>query len=70
VTAGRSYREAPDTDGEIQLVVAGTGGVAGAPAPLAVGRTVTARVVDAVGVDLVAEVAPPRAPVSAGGARG
>jgi ribosomal protein S12 methylthiotransferase len=56
VTVGRSYREAPDTDGEVQLVVAGTGGLDGAPADLPAGRTVTARVVDAVGVDLVAEV--------------
>lgn len=56
VTVGRSYREAPDTDGEVRLVVAGTGGADGVPADLPVGRTVTARVVDAVGVDLVAEV--------------
>lgn len=46
----RSYREAPDTDGEIRLV-AGDGV---APARLAVGRTVTAQVVAAEGVDLVA----------------
>jgi ribosomal protein S12 methylthiotransferase len=55
LTLGRSYREAPDTDGDIQLVVAG-GQVPATPADLPVGRTVTARVVDAVGVDLVAEV--------------
>jgi ribosomal protein S12 methylthiotransferase len=47
--AGRSYREAPETDGEVQLV-----GRDGSPVDLPVGRTVTARVVDAVGVDLVA----------------
>jgi ribosomal protein S12 methylthiotransferase len=47
--AGRSYREAPETDGEVQLVDA-----EGAPVDLPVGRTVTAEVVDAVGVDLVA----------------
>jgi ribosomal protein S12 methylthiotransferase len=50
-TLGRSYREAPDTDGEVHLVDAG-----GGPVDVPVGRTVTARVVDAVGVDLVAEV--------------
>ncbi|MBW3658980.1 MAG: 30S ribosomal protein S12 methylthiotransferase RimO, partial [Actinobacteria bacterium] len=50
-TVGRSYREAPETDGEIELV---TGD--GSPADLPVARTVTARVVDRVGVDLVAEV--------------
>jgi ribosomal protein S12 methylthiotransferase len=55
-TLGRSYREAPDTDGDIQLVVAGAGASVPTPADLPVGRTVTARVVDAVGVDLVAEV--------------
>jgi ribosomal protein S12 methylthiotransferase len=49
LTAGRSYREAPDTDGEVQLVDA-----AGREVDLPVGRTVTAEVVDAVGVDLVA----------------
>ncbi len=54
-TLGRSYREAPDTDGEVQLV---TGD--GAPADLPVGRTVTATVVDAVGVDLVAVPDGPR----------
>jgi len=51
LTIGRSYREAPDTDGEVQLITA-----EGAPADLPVGRTVTAKVVDAIGVDLVAEV--------------
>jgi ribosomal protein S12 methylthiotransferase len=51
LTLGRSYREAPDTDGEVQLIAAG-----GVAADLPVGRIVTARVVDAVGVDLVAEV--------------
>lgn len=50
-TVGRSYREAPDTDGEISLIDA-----AGRPAHLEVGRTVAAVVVDAVGVDLVARV--------------
>ncbi|MCC5947294.1 MAG: MiaB/RimO family radical SAM methylthiotransferase [Nitriliruptoraceae bacterium] len=48
---GRSSREAPDTDGEIALVTPD-----GTPADLPVGRLVTARVVDTVGVDLVAEV--------------
>ena len=51
LTVGRSYREAPDTDGEVQVVT-----VDGAAAHLPVGRMVTAEVVDAVGVDLVAEV--------------
>jgi ribosomal protein S12 methylthiotransferase len=51
LTIGRSYREAPDTDGEVQLLAPD-----GVPADLPVGRTVTARVVDAIGVDLVAEV--------------
>ncbi|MTV23976.1 30S ribosomal protein S12 methylthiotransferase RimO [Nitriliruptoraceae bacterium ZYF776] len=50
-TVGRSYREAPDTDGEVSLVT-----VDGVPADLPRGRTVTARVVAADGVDLVAEV--------------
>jgi ribosomal protein S12 methylthiotransferase len=50
-TLGRSYREAPETDGEIELV---TGG--GSPADVPVGSTVRARVVDRVGVDLVASV--------------
>lgn len=54
--AGRSYREAPGTDGEVRLVTP-----AGEPADLPVGRTVTAEVVEAVGVDLVAGVAPDRA---------
>jgi ribosomal protein S12 methylthiotransferase RimO len=49
LTIGRSYREAPDTDGEVQLV-----DTAGAPVDVPLGRTVIARVVDAVGVDLVA----------------
>ena len=49
LTSGRSYREAPETDGEVQLVTSD-----GSPADLPPGRTVTARVVDAVGVDLVA----------------
>jgi ribosomal protein S12 methylthiotransferase len=60
-TVGRSYREAPDTDGEVQLV-----DPSGAPVEIPVGRTVTATVVDAVGVDLVAEVAV----ATAGGPRG
>jgi ribosomal protein S12 methylthiotransferase len=51
LTIGRSYREAPDTDGEIELVTSD-----GSPADLPAGRVVTARVVDAVGVDLVARV--------------
>jgi ribosomal protein S12 methylthiotransferase len=51
LTVGRSYREAPDTDGEIELV-----GADGRPVDLPVGRTVTATVVEAVGVDLVARV--------------
>lgn len=49
-TVARSYREAPDTDGEVVLLADG------APVVLPVGRSVTARVVDTVGVDLVAEV--------------
>jgi ribosomal protein S12 methylthiotransferase len=53
LVVGRSYREAPDTDGEVQLVASD-----GTPADLPTGRTVTARVVDAIGVDLVADVAP------------
>jgi ribosomal protein S12 methylthiotransferase len=56
LTAGRSYREAPDTDGEVQLV-----GPDGDPVDLPLGRTVTAEVVDAVGVDLVARVRRDRA---------
>ena len=56
--SGRSYREAPDTDGEITLVARDTrtGASRPSPADLPAGRTVTARVVDAVGVDLVAAV--------------
>jgi ribosomal protein S12 methylthiotransferase len=61
LTIGRSYREAPDTDGEIELVDA-----EGQPVDLPVGRTVTATVVDAVGVDLVARVDV----ATAGGPRG
>jgi ribosomal protein S12 methylthiotransferase len=55
VTVGRSYREAPETDGEVQLVTPG-----GRPADLPVGRTVTATVTDALGVDLVAVPDGPR----------
>ena len=66
-TIARSYREAPDTDGEVQLIVpprsAGsaapkqqTGDLGSVAADLPVGRTVTATVTDAVGVDLVATV--------------
>jgi ribosomal protein S12 methylthiotransferase len=51
LTAGRSYREAPETDGEVRLV-----DVDGAPVALPLGRTVTAEVVAADGVDLVATV--------------
>jgi ribosomal protein S12 methylthiotransferase len=61
VTIARSYREAPDTDGEIQLV-----GLDGQPVDLPVGRTVSATVLDAIGVDLVAQVDAG----SAGGPRG
>jgi ribosomal protein S12 methylthiotransferase len=61
LTLGRSYREAPDTDGEIELVD-GSGG----PVDLPVGRTVTATVAEAVGVDLVARVEA----ATAGGLRG
>jgi ribosomal protein S12 methylthiotransferase len=61
LTVGRSYREAPDTDGEIELVDA-----EGQPVDLPVGRTVTATVVDAVGVDLVGQVEV----ATAGGPRG
>ena len=50
-TLGRSYREAPDTDGEIELRARD-----GSPAAVPPGRIVTARVVDSGGVDLVAEV--------------
>jgi ribosomal protein S12 methylthiotransferase len=59
-TVGRSYREAPDTDGEIELVTEGSDGTL-IPADLPRGRTVTAEVVDAVGVDLVARVRRSRA---------
>lgn len=47
----RSYREAPDTDGEVTLVTP-----EGDAAQIPVGRAVTAQVVAADGVDLVAEV--------------
>jgi len=50
-TLGRSYREAPDTDGEIELVAPD-----GTPAAIPVGRIVTARVRESIGVDLRAEV--------------
>ncbi len=66
LTLGRSYREAPDTDGDIQLITTRTptgaaanspaDGLVSTPADLPVGRTVTATVVDAVGVDLIATV--------------
>ena len=49
---GRSYREAPETDGEVRLV-----GPDGRPAAPPVGRLVPVQVVQAVGVDLVARVA-------------
>lgn len=49
-TVGRSYREAPDSDGEVMLVE-----TAGRPA-LAPGRIVDVDVVEAVGVDLVGRV--------------
>ncbi len=66
-TIARSYREAPDTDGEVQLIVPGrsagtavpkqgTGDLGSVAADLPVGRTVTATVTDAVGVDLIATV--------------
>lgn len=51
LTLARSYREAPDTDGEIVLRAAG-----GGSADLPVGRTLTAQVVDSEGVDLIADV--------------
>jgi ribosomal protein S12 methylthiotransferase len=57
----RSYREAPDTDGEISLV----GPDAAEPVALPEGRALRVRVVDAVGVDLVTRVDP----ATAGGAR-
>ena len=60
-TLARSYREAPDTDGEIRLVSPD-----GAPAALPVGRVVTAQVTEALGVDLVAAVHPDRAGVAHG----
>jgi ribosomal protein S12 methylthiotransferase RimO len=60
-SVGRTYREAPDTDGEVTLLAPD-----GRPAALPVGRIVTARVLDSVGVDLVAEVDP----VTAGGSGG
>ena len=60
-TLARSYREAPDTDGEIELVAAD-----GSPAAVPAGRILTARVLDSVGVDLLAEVDPS----VAGGSRG
>ncbi|MBY5163500.1 30S ribosomal protein S12 methylthiotransferase RimO [Salsipaludibacter albus] len=46
---GRSHREAPEADGEVVLV-----DTTGAPADVTVGDRVAARVVDSVGVDLVA----------------
>ncbi|WP_052666658.1 30S ribosomal protein S12 methylthiotransferase RimO [Nitriliruptor alkaliphilus] len=55
LTVGRSYREAPDTDGEVQLVTEGPDGRL-VPADLPRGRTVTAEVTRAIGVDLVARV--------------
>jgi ribosomal protein S12 methylthiotransferase len=61
LTLARSYREAPDTDGEIQLVDGD-----GRAVDLPVGRTLTATVVDTVGVDLVARVEV----ATAGGTRG
>jgi len=60
-TVARSYREAPDTDGEITLVAND-----GTPAAVPAGRILTARVLESVGVDLVAEVEPS----AAGGSRG
>jgi ribosomal protein S12 methylthiotransferase len=61
LTLARSYREAPDTDGEIQLVDG-----EGRAVDLPVGRSLTATVVGTVGVDLVARVEV----ATAGGARG
>ncbi len=52
VTSARSYREAPDTDGEVRLV-----GPDGRAARLPVGSTTTVEVVDAVGVDLIGRLA-------------
>jgi ribosomal protein S12 methylthiotransferase len=60
---GRSYREAPETDGEIRLV-----DPEGAPLSLPPGRTTDATVIDAIGVDLVAVPDLPAEP-RAGGAR-
>ncbi|MFO7961098.1 MAG: 30S ribosomal protein S12 methylthiotransferase RimO [Nitriliruptoraceae bacterium] len=60
-TIARSYREAPDTDGDITLVASD-----GTPAAVPAGRILTARVLESVGVDLVAEVDPS----AAGGSRG
>jgi tRNA A37 methylthiotransferase MiaB len=51
VTVARSYREAPDTDGEVRLVTADD-----RPADVPVGRRLPARVVASDGVDLVAMV--------------
>jgi tRNA A37 methylthiotransferase MiaB len=51
VTLGRSYREGPDSDGEVRLV-----GPGGARLTLPSGRMVAATVIESVGVDLVAEV--------------
>jgi ribosomal protein S12 methylthiotransferase RimO len=51
LTLARSYREAPDTDGEIEIVEAD-----GRPATLAVGQHVRVEVVDTVGVDLLARL--------------
>ena len=48
LTLARSYREAPDTDGEIEVVAAD-----GGPATLTVGQHARVAVVDTVGVDLV-----------------
>lgn len=68
-TLGRSYREAPETDGEIRLVlpdrVDGARQPAGRAVELPVGRTVDAEVVAADGVDLVAvPELPARIPVA------
>lgn len=60
-TVARSYREAPDTDGEITLVASD-----GTPAAVPVGRILTTRVLESAGVDLIAEVEPS----AAGGSRG
>jgi ribosomal protein S12 methylthiotransferase len=57
----RSYREAPDTDGEIELV----GPDGHGPVVLPEGRLLTVQVVDTLGVDLVARVEAD----AAGGAR-